>query len=83
MTYKFRVYLSQAHMHLVILILVATLIIYGDAEMRRVIEKTANKISRQKYVLELDAKKSIDLDETELKKYVDLVIREVRKDIPT
>ena len=51
--------------------------------MRRVIEKTANKISRQKYVLELDAKKSIDLDETELKKYVDLVIREVRKDIPT
>ena len=51
--------------------------------MQRVMEKTVNKISRQKYVLELDAKKSIDLDEIELRKYVDLVIREVRKDIPT
>ena len=57
--------------------------VIGDAEMQRVIEKTANRISKQKHVLELDAKKSIDLDETELKKYVDLVIREVRKDIPT
>ena len=83
MAYKRKVCLSQANMPLVILILVATLIIYGDAEMQRVMEKTVNKISRQKYVLELDAKKSIDLDEIELKKYVDLVIREVRKDIPT
>ena len=57
--------------------------VIGDAEMQRVIEKTANRISKQKDALELDAKKSIDLDETELKKYVDLVIREVRKDIPT
>ena len=57
--------------------------VIGDAEMRRVIEKTANRISKQKDSLELGANKSIDLDEIELKKYVDLVIRELRKEIPT
>ena len=41
--------------------------VIGDAEMKQVIEKTANRISKQKHVL-LDAKKSIDLDESELKK---------------
>jgi hypothetical protein len=52
----------------------------GQAEMGNVIEKTVYKITQRKDSLEKDLEQPIELDEMELKKYVDFVIREVRKE---
>ncbi len=52
----------------------------GQAEMGKVIEKTVNKVTQRKDSLEKDMEQPIELDEIELKKYVDFVIREVRKE---
>ena len=49
----------------------------GEAEMSKVVEKTINRISRGKNILEKEMHQPIELDEIELKKYVDFVIREV------
>jgi hypothetical protein len=49
----------------------------GEAEMSKVVEKTVNRISRGKNILEKEMHQSIELDENELKKYIDFVIREV------
>jgi hypothetical protein len=51
----------------------------GQAEMEKEIRKTVNKITQDKGSLEMNAELSIELDEKELKKYVDFVIREVKK----
>jgi len=54
----------------------------GHAEMEREIEKTVRKIAQDKDRLEIDTEQQqpIELDENELKKYVDFVIREVKKE---
>jgi hypothetical protein len=52
----------------------------GHAEMENEIQRTVKKIAQDKDRLEIDTKLPIELDEKELKKYVDLVIREVKKD---
>jgi hypothetical protein len=55
----------------------------GHAEMEKEIQKTVKKITQDKNRLEIDTEQQqqqpIELDENELKKYVDLVIREVKK----
>jgi hypothetical protein len=53
----------------------------GHAEMEREIEKTVRKIAQDKDRLEIDTEQQqpVELDEKELKKYVDFVIREVKK----
>ena len=56
----------------------------GHAEMEKEIEKTVNKIKQDKDILEMDTEQRqqlqpVELDESELKKYVDFVIREVKK----
>jgi hypothetical protein len=55
----------------------------GHAEMEKEIEKTVKKITQDKDRLEIDTEQQqqqpIELDENELKKYVDLVIIEVKR----
>ena len=53
----------------------------GHAEMESEIEKTVRKISRDKNLLEIDVEQQrlLEIDEKGLKKYLDLVIREVKK----
>ncbi len=53
----------------------------GHAEMESEIEKTVSKISKDKNLLEIDAEQQrlLEIDEKGLKKYLDLVIREVKK----
>jgi hypothetical protein len=53
----------------------------GHAEMESEIEKTVGKISKDKNHLEIDTEQQrlLDIDEKGLKKYLDLVIREVKK----
>lgn len=53
----------------------------GHAEMESEIEKTVRTISRDKKLLEIDAEQQrlLEIDEMGLKKYLDLVIREVKK----
>jgi hypothetical protein len=53
----------------------------GHAEMESEIEKTVRKISRDKNLLEVDEEQQrlLEIDEKGLKKYLDLVIREVKK----
>lgn len=49
------------------------------AEFEKEIQKTVNKISRDKSILEMNTKIEYELDEDELKKYLDVVIREVKR----
>ena len=51
----------------------------GHAEMEKGIQETVKKISQDKESLERDIEQPVELDEQELKKYVDFVIREVKK----
>lgn len=53
----------------------------GQAEMENEIEKTVRKISRDKNILKIDEEQQrlLEIDEKGLKKYLDLVIQEVKK----
>ena len=53
----------------------------GQAEMESEIEKTVRKISKDKNILQIDMEQRqlLEIDEKGLKKYLDLVIREVKK----
>ena len=54
----------------------------GHAEMEKEIQRTVRKIAQDKNRFEIDTEQQqqpIELDEKELKKYVDFVIREVKK----
>lgn len=53
----------------------------GQAEMESEIEKTVRKISNDKNILQIDMEQRqlLEIDEKGLKKYLDLVIREVKK----
>jgi hypothetical protein len=54
----------------------------GHAEMEKEIQRTVTKITLDLDTLEADKNTDLQLDEDELKKYVDLVVREVKhKDI--
>ena len=52
----------------------------GQAEMENEIQKTVTKITQDKNNLMIETEQTVELDEDELKKYVDLVIREIRKE---
>ena len=51
----------------------------GQAEMEKEIQRTIAKITQDKPMLEEDTKEPIELDENELKKYIDIVVRESNK----
>ena len=53
----------------------------GQAEMESEIEKTVRKISKDKNILQIDTEQRqlLEIDENGLKKYLDLVIKEVKK----
>jgi hypothetical protein len=49
------------------------------AEMEREIQKTVKEVSRDKDELEKEFEEPVDLDELELEKYIEFVVKEVRK----
>ena len=51
----------------------------GHAEFEREIQKTVYKISQDTADMEIDSERRFDLDENELKRYLDIVIKEVKK----
>ena len=51
----------------------------GHAEMEKEIQKTVKQVNRDKYELEKELEEPVELDETELQKYIEFVVREVRK----
>ena len=51
----------------------------GKAQMENEIQKTVKKISQEKTLLERNTGSEVQLDEKELKNYLDDVIREVKK----
>ena len=52
----------------------------GHAEFEREIQRTVGKIIDDKPELEMTADTEYDLDEVELKRYLDIVIKEVKKE---
>jgi hypothetical protein len=51
----------------------------GHAEMEKEIHKTVEDIIQSQDSLEMEKQSEIELDEKELRKYIDLVIRETKK----
>jgi hypothetical protein len=51
----------------------------GHAEMEKEIQKTVKQVNRDKYELEKELEEPVELDEIELEKYIEFVVREVRK----
>ena len=51
----------------------------GHAEMEREIQKTVKEVIRDKGELEKEFEEPVDLDELELEKYIEFVVKEVRK----
>lgn len=51
----------------------------GQSEYEKEIQRTVGKIMKDKPTLEMDAKTEYELDEHELKRYLDIVLREVKK----
>jgi hypothetical protein len=52
----------------------------GQAEMEKEIQKTVKKIAQNKYILERYKEAKFELDEKELGKYIDSVIKETKKE---
>jgi hypothetical protein len=52
----------------------------GHAEMEKEIQRTITKITQDKTLLEEDTKEPIELDENDLKKYINIVVRESNKE---
>jgi hypothetical protein len=50
----------------------------GHAEMEKEIQKTVAKITKDKDIVQIETDQSLELDQNELKKYIDLVMREVK-----
>jgi hypothetical protein len=50
----------------------------GRAETGRELQKTVEKIIKDKDILEHDTQRSADLDEEELKKYIEYVVKEIK-----
>ena len=51
----------------------------AQAEMENEIQNTIKQVSRDKNLIEKELEEPVEFDETELKKYVEFVIKEVRK----
>ena len=51
----------------------------GHAEMEKEIQRTVKQVTIDKYDLEKDLEEPVELDEKELEKYIEFVVREVRK----
>jgi hypothetical protein len=51
----------------------------GHAEMEKEIQRTVKQVTRDKYDLEKELEEPVELDEMELEKYIEFVVREVRK----
>ena len=51
----------------------------GQAEMEKEIQKTVRQVTQDKYDLEKELEEPVELDEKELEKYIEFVVREVRK----
>ena len=47
--------------------------------MEKEIQKTVKQVSRDREELDKDLKEPVELDELELEKYIEFVVREVRK----
>ena len=47
--------------------------------MEKEIQKTVKQVNRDKYELEKELEEPVELDEMELEKYIEFVVREVRK----
>ena len=54
--------------------------IIGQAEMENEIQKTVKKITENKGALEMDKEAKFELDEKELEKYIDSVLKETKKE---
>ena len=54
--------------------------IIGQAEMEKEIQKTVKKITQNKDFLERNKEAKFELDEKELEKYIDYIIRETKKE---
>jgi len=52
----------------------------GQAELQKEIQGTVKKISEDKEIANLTSQRSFELDESELKKYLEQVIKEVKKE---
>jgi hypothetical protein len=52
----------------------------GHAEMEKEIQKTVTKIIQSQENIEVEREVGIELDQVELRKYLDVVIREVKED---
>jgi hypothetical protein len=52
----------------------------GHAEMEKEIQKTVTKIIQSQENMEVEREIGIELDQKELRKYIDIVIKEVKKD---
>lgn len=52
----------------------------GQAELQKEIQRTVKKISDSKEIVSITTDRLLDLDEKELKKYLDHVIKEVKKE---
>jgi len=52
----------------------------GEAELQKEIQRTVKKISENKEIANLTAETSLELDEKELEKYMEQVVREVKKE---
>ena len=51
----------------------------GQAELQNEIQRTVKMISDRKEIANITTKTSLELDEEELKKYLEHVVREVKK----
>ena len=51
----------------------------GHAEMEKEIQRTVKQVSEDKNIIEIALQEPVEFDEAELKKYVEFVIKEVRK----
>ncbi len=47
--------------------------------MEKEIQKTVKQVTRDKYDLDKDLEEPVELDEMELEKHIEFVVREVRK----
>jgi hypothetical protein len=52
----------------------------GQAEMEKEIQKTVTEIVESQDILNMNNEREIELDEKEMKRYIDVVLREVKKD---
>ena len=51
----------------------------GHAEMEKEIQNTVKQVNRDKIELEKELEEPVELDEIELEKYIEFVVKEVRK----